>query len=138
MWTPRQMRHARRLLDQVLEGAGNPSRERVFRMCITLCMHRAVRDDELAQIPDWWHQADAVDIAGGPLEVLESCGVPDIPSAMPCYSPGRRTFDCNRPDLWIPVDCGVCPPCMARKAVRTRGPLTANVEFDDQRPLSVI
>jgi len=64
--------------------------------------------------------------------------VHDIPSAMPCYSPGRRTFDRNRPDLWIPVDCGVCPPCMARKAVRTRGPLTANVEFDDQRPLSVI
>lgn len=132
------MRHARQLLDQVLAGAGNPARERVFRMCITLCMHRAVREDELTQIPAWWHEADAVDIAGGPLEVLESRGVPDLPSAMPCYSPGRHPFTRKRPDLWIPVDCGACPPCIARKAVRTRGPLITNLELDDQRPLSVI
>jgi len=119
------MRHARRLLEQVLKGAGNPERERVFRMCITLCMHRAIREDELRLIPAWWHQAEAVDIAGGPLEVLESRGVEEIASAFPCHAPGKRPFDPKRPDLWIPVDCGFCPPCMARKAVRTRGPLVS-------------
>jgi hypothetical protein len=127
-WNARQMRHAQNLIDQALEGIGDNTRERRFRMCITLCCHRGVRDDELAAIPQWWHDAEAVDIAGGPLEVLSSCGVAEIPSAMPCYNPGKQPIARGRPDLWIPVDCGVCPPCMARKAVRTRGPLTRSAQ----------
>lgn len=117
-------RHAEEVLRTVaLGGIGDESRERFFRMCITACLHRGVRADELALIPAWWHEADAVDIAGGPVEVLRSTGVPEIPSAMPCRNSGRQALDPFRSDLWIPVDCGACEPCRARQAVRTRGPL---------------
>jgi hypothetical protein len=94
---------------------------------MTLCVHRGIRSDELALIPRWWHEADAVDIAGGPLEVLWSRGVPDVPSANPCHAPGKQYLDPRRKDLWLPVDCGECPPCRARTAVRTRGPLDSGV-----------
>lgn len=102
-----------------LGGIGDQSRERFFRMCITACLHRGIRDDELRLIPAWWHDAEAVDIAGGPVEVLWSKGVPEIASAMPCHNPGKRLLDPFRPDLWFPVDCGECEPCVARANVRS-------------------
>jgi hypothetical protein len=100
-----------------LGGIGDQTRERFFRMCITACLHRGIRPDELASIPKWWHDAEAIDIAGGPVEVLWQKGVPEIPSAMPCHNPGRQIIG-TRLDLWVPVDCGECEPCIARQNVR--------------------
>jgi len=125
-WTERQWRHAHKLADQALEDAGEPSRERRFRMRGTLCVHRAIRPDELGQIPSWWHAADAIDIAGGPIEVLSERGIAHVESAQPCHNHGRHVINPRRPDLYVPVDCGECPPCRARQAVRTRGPLLSS------------
>ena len=138
-WSSRQFRQADRIARQALHEAGDENRERTFRMCMTFCIHRGIRDDELAIIPRWWHEADAIDIAGGPLEMLSSKGVPDVLSAKPCYSPGKRPIAPRRPDLYFPVDCGACPPCVARKNVRTLGPLQSGVyKPEDIRPLSPI
>ena len=84
----------------------------------TACLHRGIRADELERIPKWWHEAEAIDIAGGPVELLWSKGVPEIPSAMPCHNPGKQIIGA-RLDLWFPVDCGECEPCVARQNVRT-------------------
>jgi len=102
----------------VLGGAGDPERERFFRMCITACLHRGVTQSELRRLPQWWHDAPAVDLAGGPLEVLWSKGVPDILSAQPCAQPCRKLLDPRRPDLYLPLDCGTCPSCLARIQAR--------------------
>ena len=118
-WTTRQMRLAQRVLgDWVLKGVGDAERERCFSMCITLCLHRGVRPDELALIGRDWHEAEPVDLAGGPLEILYARGVPDVESAKPCHRPGKRLIDLRRIDLWFPVDCGECPPCVARQNAR--------------------
>jgi hypothetical protein len=106
------------LRDVALAGIGDESRERAFRMCITLCVHRGVRRDELAQVDRWWHDARPADLAGGPIEIYYSRGIPDIPSAMPCAHPSKRLIDRRRLDLWLPIDCGECESCIARKNVR--------------------
>ncbi len=119
-WSPRQWKHAEWLLKNVaLKNAGDESRERMFRMCITACLHRGIRDDELDQIPQWWFDAEAIDIAGGPIEILYAKGVPDIESAKPCHHPRKQLIDLRRTDLYFPRDCGECPPCVARASVRT-------------------
>lgn len=119
-WTPRQWRYAEDTLkNYALRGAGDENRERMFRMCITLCLHRGIRDDELDQIEDWWFDAAAVDLAGGPLEIIYAKGVPDIESAKPCHHPRKQLIDLSRLDLYLPRDCGVCPPCIARTNAQT-------------------
>jgi len=93
-WQEREWRFAEDVLkNHALAGAGDESRERMFRMCITACLHRGIRDDELDQIPQWWFDAEAVDIAGGPIEIIYAKGVPDIESAKPCRKPGKRLID---------------------------------------------
>jgi hypothetical protein len=112
-------KHAEWLLtDVALRGIGDPERERLFRMCITMCLHRGVRQDELELIPQWWHEGPSIDLAGGPVEVLRTRGVPDIESTKPCYQPHKRMVEIGRPDLWMPFDCGMCPPCLDRTARR--------------------
>jgi hypothetical protein len=119
-WGEREWAHAQDVLSNVaLAGAGDESRVRMFRMCITACLHRGIRDDELRQIPHWWFDAEAVDIAGGPVEIIYARGVPDIESAKPCHRPRKQVLDLRRLDLWLPVDCGECSPCRARATVRT-------------------
>lgn len=118
-WTPEMWRYAEMTLKStVLAGVGDRSRERFFRMCITACLHRGLTPQELRRLPAWWHEAPAIDIAGGPLEIIWAHGVPDIPSARPCENPGRRAIHPKRLDLWLPMDCGQCGPCMARRALR--------------------
>jgi hypothetical protein len=101
---------------QVLSGVGDSSRERLFRMTSTLCLHRATTDDEAAGM------AKACDItnpglAGGPVEILWSKGVAVSDSCKPCERFRRGVIDPRRPDLYIPVDCGKCVPCVARKTL---------------------
>jgi hypothetical protein len=119
-WTPRQWRYAEDVLkNYALRDAGDERRERMFRMCVTACLHRGIRDDELQLIDQWWFDADAVDLAGGPIEIIYSKGVADVESAKPCWNPRKQLIDLRRTDLYLPVDCGECPPCQARTSART-------------------
>jgi hypothetical protein len=108
---------AERLLNRTLSGVGDMDRERLFRMNITLCLHRALTANEKAGLPAGWQNAPG-GLAGGPVEILRSRGIPDdLESAKPCLSPGQRVQFLTRPDLWIPQDCGNCPPCVARAVI---------------------
>jgi hypothetical protein len=103
------------VLHAALEGLGQPDRERCFRMNVSLCLHRGATPEEVAALPDTWHD-DESGMAGGPVAVLWERGVKALTSALPCESPRHKTVIPGRPDLWIPVDCGRCAPCLARKA----------------------
>jgi hypothetical protein len=107
-----------RLLDKALLGRGDSTMQRGFRMNITLCRHRVVTDKEIAMLPPEWHDSPPVDIAGGPVEILWATGMmPTSPAVYPCENPGRRLIaQLADPRLWIPEDCGACPPCVARAA----------------------
>lgn len=114
LWSPETVRESTALLRRVLGPAGNPARERVFRMQITLCLQRALNEGELMALPDWFHVDPATDLAGGPVEILsetEDSG----PSTRPCHAPGRRSLDPRDPMIWFPVDCQQCGPCLARR-----------------------
>lgn len=109
-----------RVLKEVLGGAGDTAFERLFRMNATLCLHRAMTEEEVAGLPGWWHEAPAVGIAGPAVEVLYSRGASGRPAQQPCERP-RRTlppipgYD---PRLWIPEGCGECEACLDRARVR--------------------
>jgi len=121
-WTPEMQEYGdMQLRTSGLGGVGDASRQRCFRMNITRCLHRAVTKKELRVAPAWWHESRAVDIAGAPVEVLWSVGLPDTPSARPCANPGHQIINPTRPDLWVPEDCGVCLSCQARAAQNPKG-----------------
>lgn len=101
------------ILREVLNGAGDPTRERLFRMNVTLCLHRGLTDEEERTIGS----GCAVHLAGGAVEVLWQRGVRSSPAAMPCERPRRRLLPGGDPRLWLPVDCGGCEPCHARAAI---------------------
>lgn len=110
---------ALRLLRQLLSGRGDERWVRFFRMNLTYCLHRGLSDAEIAMLPSRWHQAPAVHIAGGPVEVFWSRGVaPGVVSCDPCHGPGRRYLS---EKIWLPVDCGACPPCLARAEIERTG-----------------
>lgn len=114
-WTQPQLRDATRQLRQVTAGIGNQKRERLFRMNVTLCLHRAATDEEVAGQPEWFLKSPGNGLAGGPVEVLWETE-PGAQSTKPCESPKRYMLDARNPHSWIPTDCGQCPPCMARRA----------------------
>lgn len=121
-WTgrPALLNKGMRILKEVLRGAGDRRYERVFRMNATLCMHRAMTEEEVASLPESWHDAPATGIAGPSVEVLYSRGASDRPAQQPCEHPTRGIppipgYD---PRLWIPEDCGLCEPCLDRSAAR--------------------
>jgi hypothetical protein len=113
-WTPEQFIKVETSLDALLDGVGDSEREREFRMCVTLCRHRALTAGEHDSLPIDWHMEPAVDIAGGPIEVLWHRGIPETRATKPCENPGRQTIDSVQPWLYFPVDCGRCEPCRAR------------------------
>lgn len=115
-WDPETTARVSESLTACLDGIGDPEHEREFRMCITLCRHRALTDDEFAALPPWWHEADAIDIAGGPVEVLWVRNVPETPATQPCVAPGKTYISDG---LWLPEDCGKCEPCRARATCRS-------------------
>jgi len=118
-WTAGQVAEGIDLLRAALGPAGNPARERVFRMQVTLCLHRAASADEVAALACTFDASNAIDIAGGPVEILEETEA-GSPSTRPCLDMGRHHFDRGDRDLWVPVDCGACPPCRARRLVNGR------------------
>lgn len=118
-FTDAERARAKALLLWMLEGRGNPKRQRFFRMCVTMCLHRAITDEEQARLPATFHEAKAIDIAGGPLEVLEETE-PGLPSTRPCESPNMVPLELafgpsvHHRGATFAADCGKCAPCVAR------------------------
>lgn len=105
---------ARRLLFRTLHGVGDEGRQRLFRMPITLCLHRALTDDEVAGLPGGCAVVPQ-NLAGGGLEILWET-IPGGPSTQPCADPGRQPIDPFNPDLYLLTECGACESCRARAA----------------------
>jgi hypothetical protein len=122
-WSAERMAACQASIDTLLDGLGDPAYERSFRMCVTLCRHRALTADEADQLPDEWWTQPARDLAGGPIEVLWSRGLPETLSTEPCANPTKVLL---APGCFFPKDCGVCPSCEARKACRSRLPVRPN------------
>lgn len=118
-WSAEQMTVAQAGLDTLLDGIGNRESERSFRMCITLCRHRALTSAEADRLPESWWTEPARDLAGGPVEVLWSRGITETLSTQPCANPIRRPMS---PGLYFPEDCGKCESCVARATCRAKIP----------------
>lgn len=88
-WSPSQHREAERLIRRAVAGVGDTTRERLFRMNITLCLHRAATDAEVAAQPAWFLHARGFGLAGPPVEVLSET-VPGAASTKPCVAPQRQ------------------------------------------------
>lgn len=101
------------VLEEALCGLGDADRERGFRMNLTICIHRAISEEELESLPVEWCEHPAEHLAGGPIEIMYRRGVVDGLSVRPCKSPKRQPLG----RTWLPIDCGQCPQCQARNAV---------------------
>ncbi len=119
-WPLLVKKEAERQLRLALAGVGDELLQRCFRMCVTLCVHRAVTDQELAGLPAEWTCAAPRDLAGGPLEVLwHTPAVPHVLSAQPCRNPRRvPVAELAHLGVFTPEDCGWCESCAARDSVR--------------------
>lgn len=120
-WRNMQWQQAFALLDEATHGVGHPEHFRKFRMQITLCKHVPLREDEIAVLPDGWMEARSDSLAGGPVEALETVGLPEgLVSVRSCENPGKNMLRdqygiVKNPEMWLPEDCGDCAPCLARE-----------------------
>lgn len=115
-WSRADLIRAQMALGKLLFRVGDPGRERLFRMNISLCLHRATTSTERQLLPEQFWAAPG-GLAGGPVEILRVTGLEPRPAAMPCETPAQQPLDPAQPDFWIPVDCGTCPPCRARARI---------------------
>jgi len=117
-WSKRERKRLTEYLrTDVLGVLGDANVERVFRMNITLCIHRLCTPQEAAWAKSCWTGKEIRDLAGAPIEVLEEKGCLSAPSTRPCLNPGHVIIIPTRPDLWVPRDCGSCASCKARAAL---------------------
>jgi hypothetical protein len=116
-WSAHAIKLYSDLMRSVIAGLGDESRERIFRMNVTLCLHRALTEAEILALPEYFHTDPPIDIAGGPVKIIWE-NTPGSPSTRPCENPIRdyETFR-GHPELWIPEDCGQCGPCLARARI---------------------
>jgi hypothetical protein len=131
VWSPAMLQESADVLRRVLGPAGDPTRERLFRMQISVCLHRAATPEEIAGLPAYFHADPATDLAGGPVEILFESEEGSA-STRPCHTPRRLPLDPSNRLLWFPLDCGQCPPCRARAAL--------DAEYDakrDRAPVSI-
>lgn len=106
---------ARKVLYRTLDGVGDQDRQRLFRMPITVCLHRALSDNDLACLPAWWDSVPAVHLAGGSVEILWETE-PGEASTRPCAAPSFVNLD-TLGRLPAIDECGDCGPCRARAAI---------------------
>lgn len=116
-WPKDWITESMKIMREALHGAGDESRERIFRMNLTICLHRAISIAEYDALPSSFHEGEAEGIAGGPVAVLWE-SIPGSQSTKPCHNPKRMPLPETNDLLygWIPIDCGVCDPCIAREA----------------------
>lgn len=117
-WDTDKIADMERRLRAALVGVGDDSRERLFRMNVTLCLHRAVSEVEYDKTGRDFMDG-ACNLAGPPVASLKVKGFTPTASIDPCDNPKRRlpetlSYD---PNLWIPVECGKCPSCVARSGL---------------------
>lgn len=103
------------MLRGALLRVGDTSRERLFRMNITYCLHRAATDAEVLGQDEHFRCEAPTGLAGGPIEILSETE-PGAASTRPCIAPTKHHID-RDPLLWVPIDCGACEPCRARARV---------------------
>lgn len=116
-WLRGQHQHAERLIDQALGDLGDRNFERAFRMCITTCRHRVLNAAERAQLPVGFARS-ARDIAGCPVEVLWSRGIPpELDASRPCDLGRLKRVP---PGVLVPDPCGSCAACQANEEARER------------------
>jgi hypothetical protein len=115
-WSASQRRDAERRLYDLVAGIGDPGRDRMFRMNITLCLHRAATDGEVAAAPPWFLTARGRGLAGPPVEIISET-VQGALSTRPCANPTRQQLGDKSPHAWMPIQCGQCPSCLARLAL---------------------
>lgn len=117
-WDAATRAQAEAIVTAALGDLGEAGDERLSRLGATMSLHRAARPDEVAASPGWWRAAPSVHIFGAPIEIIRESR-PGALSTRPCADPVRRRIDplLTDPDLWYPVDCGVCPSCRARKGL---------------------
>jgi len=120
-WSRTARQRIEQVLLDVLRGVGDRAAERLFRMNVTLCVHRALTPEEEAALPPSFHAGEPVDLAGGPVEILRET-FNGAASTRPCERPEHHILDPYRPDLWLPGDCGACEPCRARALVKSYCP----------------
>jgi hypothetical protein len=117
LWPKQARDEAEAHLLRLLGPAGNPARERLFRMQVTMCLHRALTDEEVDAAGSALRTDPPTDLAGGPVEILRETE-DGLETTKPCHHPIRQVLDRRAPLLWLPYDCGTCPPCQARSAVQ--------------------
>jgi hypothetical protein len=127
-WAWWELRKAEEKLDWLLAGVGDQRRgEREFRMNVTLCRHLSISDRELRGLTGnsrWEACPVRWSLAGGPIEVIyEKYIQHPSPTTKPCVNPERHVLGkgSDGKDLWVPIDCGECETCRARKLVETTG-----------------
>jgi hypothetical protein len=111
-WNADKRSRAEGLLNMALRGLGDSSRERVFRMNLTYCKHRAVSNGEAAGLPGSFWSCGPQHLAGGPLEIISET-VEGSLSTRPCEHPTQERMG----KTWVPTDCKACGPCRARTTI---------------------
>lgn len=114
-WRRWEINEGYAVLRGILHGVGNPERERLFRMNLTLCVHRVLSEEEKEALPAACKAYRPSHLAGGPIEVISETE-PGALSTRPCDSPRKRPISAG---VWIPGDCGDCPSCLARLDAET-------------------
>lgn len=122
LWTPRLRRVGESVLAKALKGVGDAGKQRCFRTFVTMCFHRAMTDEEIEKLPEWWKASKPRDLAGGPVEILWERGIRPCLSTQPCRNPSTTTWGPADLGILFPKDCGRCETCAAREIARGRGP----------------
>ena len=114
-WSDVQLRMAKAVSHEVLDGIGDVTAERGFLMCATLCVHRAVTDTEANELPT------GPGYLAGPPGVRVAWETEQCPPISLSFQPcDNRRFQKVGP-LTLPVDnCGKCPSCLARTKLIAR------------------
>lgn len=134
-WTPQTVQESRDVLMRFLGPVGNEYRQRLFRFNATLCLQRALTGEEVQRLPSYFFAEPAVDLAGGPIEVLWETE-PGALTTQPCERPDHGPTAMRNPQLWIPLDCGDCPPCKARASIDRAIDLKVAALGGRRRPIS--
>lgn len=100
----------------ILKGVGNDGLQRLFAMDKIICFQRALTNEEIEGLPDWFLSYKPTDAFGGPRRNFFFTGIPeDSPTTQPCIKPAKIYHDLQ--GNYSLEDCDNCRPCRARLAI---------------------